>query len=102
MFLFLLIVDDKDGDEHAETVAEGEEGRRGDSGGEGAVDRSGEDGGERSASEGKEGGKEVDNTVWIHFDDFLELFRFVIPSCRNSYLCSEFETLQDVYFTGVN
>lgn len=80
--LVSLIAEDKDGEEHDKILAEGEEGKRGDSGDEGAVGTSGEDGEERSTLEEMEGDKEVDNTVWIHFEDFLELFRFVSPSCR--------------------
>ena len=55
-----------------------EEERREDSGEEETVSKIGEDGEERSTSDGQEGGKAVDNTVWIHFDDFLELFRYAI------------------------
>ena len=82
----MLFAEDNNGDEDSKPLVEVEEGRRGDSGEEEAVDKIGEDGEERSTSEGQEGEKEVDNTVWIHFDDFLELFRYICDTLLRTYV----------------
>ena len=93
------------GDEHSKLLAEGEEGKRGDPGDEGAVHEIGDDGEGRNTLEGWEGGKEADKTVWIHFDDFLELFRYAISGFGTSTSslpwAVNLKTLQDMYFTGI-
>ena len=91
-FFLCSPADENGGDEHSKLLAEGEEGKRGDPGDEGAVHEIGDDGEGRNTLEGWEGGKEADNTVWIHFDDFLELFRYAISGFGNEYFKSSFSS----------